>query len=73
MSDNNLQSFFNEAKARGVELEIWIDHPAENFRRQAGVCLEANADYFVIGPMGAPGRVCIPYHALRWFRVPEDS
>jgi|GEM_PF-6901208 len=68
-----IADFFSEAAAARVVVDVWIDHPHGEFIQQNGICLEANADYFVIGPENAPGRICIPYGALRWFRRPDQN
>ena len=68
-----MRVFFTAAAARGAEVEIWIDHPVQDFCLQTGVCLEAGEDYLVIGPKGAPGRIGIPFDAIRWFRALDEQ
>lgn len=72
-SGRTMRDFFFQASNRGTQVELWIDHPVQEFCIQRGVCLEGNADYLVIGPPNAPGRVCIPYSAVRWFRALDEQ
>jgi hypothetical protein len=68
-----MKDFFASAVTRGTRIEVWLDHPHNDYVQQTGVCIEANEDYLVMGPPDGPGRVCIPYHSLRWFReLPTD-
>lgn len=68
-----MHSFFRDAAGRGAHIEVWIDHPVQDFCLQAGVCLEGNADYLVMGPANGPGRIGIPYSAVRWFRAMDEQ
>lgn len=70
-TDDTLQGFFAEAARSGSHIDVWIDHPDSEFQFQTGVCYQAAAEYLVMGPEGAPVRVCIPYHAIRWFRATD--
>jgi len=72
-SDKTMQDYFSEAAAQRALVDVWIDHPHHDFIHQSGVCYEAHADYFVIGPEDSPGKVCIPYDSLRWFRRPDQN
>lgn len=63
-----MQNFFAEAAKNASQVDIWIDHPSPDFQYQTGVCYLAAADYLMMGPAGAPERVCVPYQAIRWFR-----
>ncbi len=69
----SMRAFFVAACARDAVIDVWIDHPNEDYAHQSGQCLAAHEDYFVVGPVGAPGRVCIPYAAVRWFRSPDEQ
>ena len=74
MSDaRSMRTFFVGAAGRGADIEVWIDHPVQDFCLQRGVCLEGNDDYLVMGPRNQPGRVCIPYHSIRWFRAMDEQ
>ncbi len=72
-SDATIRDYFSKAASARAMVDVWIDHPHADFLHQSGLCYEAHADYFVIGPENAPGRVCIPYDSLRWFRRPDQS
>jgi hypothetical protein len=68
-----IQKFFTKAAKASASIEVHIDHPQKDFQRQFGVCHRADEDFMVMGPEGAPARVCIPYHAIRWFRRLDDQ
>lgn len=68
-----MRSFFATAAGRGAEIEIWIDHPVQDFCLQTGVCLEAGDDFLIMGPKGQPGRIGIPFDAIRWFRALDEQ
>lgn len=68
-----MHSFFVSAAGRGAEIEVWIDHPVQEFCLQKGICLEAGDDFLVMGPKNQPGRVGIPYDAIRWFRALDEQ
>ena len=72
-NQRSMQSFFTAAAGRGAEVEVWIDHPAQDFCLQKGVCLEAGADYVIIGPKNQPGRIGLPYVGMRWFRALDEQ
>lgn len=63
-----MKDFFADVATRGGLVELWIDHPHADWIQQTGICLEANADFLIIGPPDGPGRIGIPYHSVRWFR-----
>jgi hypothetical protein len=73
MGGKTLQEFFAGAAQSGALVEIYIDHPREDFQRQSGIVYEAHAEFAVIGPEGAPARICLPYAAMRWFRRLDDA
>ena len=68
-----MQSFFASAAGRAAPIEVWLDHPVQEFCLQKGVCLEGQDDYLVMGPADGPGRVCIAYNAIRWFRAMDEQ
>jgi len=74
MSDvSGLVEFFSGAANDRAVVEVHIDHPSTDYQRQSGTCYAAYRDYMVMGPEGAPARICLPYHAIRWFRRLDDK
>jgi hypothetical protein len=71
-TEDTLHNFFAEAAKNASQVDVWIDHPSPDFQFQTGVCYQAAAEYMMIGPEGSPARVCIPYHAIRWFRAIDN-
>jgi hypothetical protein len=67
-----LEQFFAAAARAGANVEVHIDHPRPDYQRQTGTCYEAHQDFVVIGPEGAPARICLPYRAICWFRRLDD-
>ena len=68
-----LVQFFSSAAKSGAQVEVHIDHPQPDYQRQSGVVYEAHGEFLVMGPEGAPARVCVPYTAIRWFRRLDDQ
>ena len=68
----SLETYFAAAAKVGAQIEVHVDHPKSEYQRQSGVCYAGEAEYLVMGPEGAPARVCIPYAAIRWFRRMDD-
>ena len=74
MAKKNMQAVFSAAAGRHGDIELWIDHPHTEYCFQKGVCVEANEDYLIMGPPDdAPGRIGIPYDAIRWFRIMDEQ
>lgn len=67
-----LQTYFAAAAASGALIEVHLNHPQEDFQRQTGICYQAHAEFLVMGPEGAPSRVCVPYQSICWFRRLDD-
>lgn len=68
-----MAAFFAQAAHDSASLEVHLDHPNPGFQVQSGICYAAHEDFVVMGPEGAPARVCVPYHAIRWFRRLDDA
>ena len=68
----SLSEFFARAARDSAAVEVHIDHPSSDFQRQRGVCYGAHKEFLIMGPEGAPARVCVPYAAIRWFRRLDD-
>jgi len=65
--------FFHGASEAQTLIEVHIDHPVAGYQQQTGICYRACEDFLVMGPEGAPARICIPYFAIRWFRRLDDQ
>lgn len=73
MEAKTLREFFTAAARAGAVVDVHINHPHADYQRQTGVVYEAHAEFAVIGPEGAPQRVCLPYAAMCWFRRQDDN
>jgi len=67
-----LHEFFARAARDQAPVEVHIQHPNSEYQRQRGVCYQAHKDFLVMGPEGAPARVCLPYASVVWFRRLDD-
>jgi hypothetical protein len=72
-TQKTLYDFFQSAARNKAMVEVHIDHPSPDFQRQRGICYDAHKEFFVVGPEGAPARVCVPYSAVKWFRRGDDK
>lgn len=73
MAGKTIAEFFAGAAQGGALVEVHIDHPSPDYQRQSGMVYEAHAEFVVIGPEGAPQRICLPYAAIKWFRRLDDN
>lgn len=65
--------FFSQAARDAAPVEVHIDHPLPDYQRQNGLVYGAHRDFAVIGPEGAPARICVPYDAIKWFRRHDNQ